>query len=196
VAAGDTVRWIVGDSESGAGQTKQVHILVKPTSADIATNLVIATDRRTYHLELRSLERAYMAEVAWRYPTGALVALRGAPLQPPPHKEPTESPAPAAEPDLAALDFSYRIDGRAPWRPVRVFSDGRRTAIDFPAEVSAGELPPLFILGAKGEPELVNYRVLGRRMIVDRIFQKAELRLGTGSKAAVVSLTHEDPTKR
>ena len=50
VAAGDTVRWIVGDTESGTGATKRVHILVKPTRPDLVTNLVINTDRRTYHL--------------------------------------------------------------------------------------------------------------------------------------------------
>ena len=46
VAAGDTVRWIIGDTVSGTGSTKRVHILVKPTRADITTNLVINTDRR------------------------------------------------------------------------------------------------------------------------------------------------------
>ncbi len=30
VAAGDTVRWIIGDTESGNGDTRRVHILVKP----------------------------------------------------------------------------------------------------------------------------------------------------------------------
>ena len=61
VAAGDTVRWVIGDTESGTGQDKRIHILVKPTRADLATNLVINTDRRTYHLELRSTEKTYMA---------------------------------------------------------------------------------------------------------------------------------------
>src|SRR5689334_9949713 len=51
VAAGDTVRWIIGDSESGAGAGKRVHVLLKPVEAGLATNLFIATDRRTYHLE-------------------------------------------------------------------------------------------------------------------------------------------------
>ena len=30
IAAGDTVRWVVGDTTSGAGDAKQVHVLVKP----------------------------------------------------------------------------------------------------------------------------------------------------------------------
>jgi P-type conjugative transfer protein TrbG len=76
VAAGDTVRWIVGDTESGTGPTKRVHIEVKPTRPDLVTNLVINTDRRTYHLELRSTEKTYMASVSWQYPQDQLIALR------------------------------------------------------------------------------------------------------------------------
>ena len=64
VAAGDTVRWIIGDTESGEGSAKKIHILVKPTRPDLATNLVINTDRHTYHLELRSTEKTYMASVS------------------------------------------------------------------------------------------------------------------------------------
>jgi type IV secretion system protein VirB9 len=76
VAAGDTVRWIIGDTESGAGATKKIHILVKPTRPDLETNLVINTDRRTYLLELRSTEKTYMASVSWQYPEDQLIALR------------------------------------------------------------------------------------------------------------------------
>ena len=66
VATGDTVRWIIGDTESGSGASKRVHILVKPTRSDLVTNLVINTDRRTYHLEMRSSEKTYMASVSWQ----------------------------------------------------------------------------------------------------------------------------------
>ena len=76
VAGGDTVRWVIGDTESGTGSTKRVHILVKPTRPDLLTNLVINTDRRTYHLELRSTERTYMASVSWAYAQDQLIALR------------------------------------------------------------------------------------------------------------------------
>ena len=47
VAAGDTVRWIIGDTESGSGATRKIHILVKPTRPELVTNLVINSDRRT-----------------------------------------------------------------------------------------------------------------------------------------------------
>jgi type IV secretion system protein VirB9 len=76
VSAGDTVRWIVGDTTSGEGKEAQVHILVKPIGADLTTNLVITTDRRTYHLEMRSSASTYMASVSWTYPASQLLALK------------------------------------------------------------------------------------------------------------------------
>src|SRR5947208_12334194 len=68
ISAGDTVRWLVGDTESGSGDSRRVHIMVKPTRPLIETNLVVNTDRRTYLIELRSHEKPYMPSVAWYYP--------------------------------------------------------------------------------------------------------------------------------
>ena len=76
LAAGDTVRWIVGDTESGNGETRRVHIMVKPTRPAIETNLVVNTDRRTYLIELRSREKPYMPSVAWFYPEDRSPAAR------------------------------------------------------------------------------------------------------------------------
>ena len=72
VSAGDTVRWVVGDTISGSGTTSRAHVLVKPISAGIRTNLMIATNRRTYHLELESMSEGYMAALSWRYPQDEL----------------------------------------------------------------------------------------------------------------------------
>jgi len=105
VAAGDTVRWIVGDTESGTGPTKRVHILVKPTRPDLVTNLIINTDRRTYHLELRSADKTYMASVSWAYAQDQLIALRQ-------HNAAADAAAPVASGvDIDALNFRYRIEG-------------------------------------------------------------------------------------
>jgi type IV secretory pathway VirB9-like protein len=64
VAAGDTVRWIVGDTTSGAGGDKRTHILIKPSAAGLKTNLVIATDRRAYHLQLESTAVTSMSAIS------------------------------------------------------------------------------------------------------------------------------------
>lgn len=202
VAAGDTVRWIIGDTISGSGsgsasapgsgtgEAKRVHILVKPTRGDIATNLVINTDRRTYHLELRATPATYMAAVSWTYPADALIALRRA------RTEQSRIMPVAGGIDLAALDFRYGIEGDKPaWRPVRAFDDGRQVFIEFPASIATVEMPPLFVTGADGAAELVNYRVQGRYMVIDRLFASAELRLGTMKSMAVVRIIRGDARK-
>ncbi len=183
VAAGDTVRWIIGDTLSGEGAGRRVHILVKPTRADIMTNLIINTSRRTYHIELRATAATYMAGVSWTYPQDELIALRA--------KEAALTRAAPVAGDLvfASLNFDYRISGaKLAWRPARVFDDGRQTIVEFSRDVGVGEMPPLFILGDKDRAELVNYRVEGRYLVVDRLFDRAELRLGSGRSAKAVRI--------
>ncbi|KQN03590.1 conjugal transfer protein TrbG [Sphingobium sp. Leaf26] len=184
VAAGDTVRWIIGDTLSGAGETQRVHILAKPTRPDLLTNLVINTDRRTYHLELRATPATYMASVSWSYPQDELTALRQ-------RNAAIAAKAPiAAGINIASLDFGYVIDGDKPsWRPLRAFDDGSQVFIEFPASVAQGEMPPVFILGSGGNAELVNYRVRDRFIIIDRLFSAAELRMGDKKTAQRVRLT-------
>ena len=188
VAAGDTVRWIIGDTESGIGVAKQIHILVKPTRAELMTNLVINTDRRTYHMELRATPSTYMASVSWQYPQDQLIALRRQNQQ-----------AEAAQPvssgiDLARVNFRYEVTGdRAPWRPLRAFDDGKQVFIEFPRGIGQGEMPPLFVVGPEGDTsELVNYRVRGNYMIVDRLFAAAELRFGAGKSQKRVRISRTD----
>ncbi|SNS98015.1 P-type conjugative transfer protein TrbG [Sphingopyxis indica] len=191
VAAGDTVRWIIGDTVSGSGPAARVHILVKPTRPDLATNLVVNTDRRTYHLELRATPSTYMASVSWTYPQDELIALRGA-------NAAAAATAPVASGvDIASLNFRYRIEGdRVPWTPLRAFDDGRQVFIEFPQGIAQGEMPPLFVTGAAGDAELVNYRVHGRYMVVDRLFAAAELRLGDRRSERRVRIIRADGLER
>ncbi|MBL7234751.1 P-type conjugative transfer protein TrbG [Komagataeibacter oboediens] len=190
VAAGDTVRWIIGDTESGAAATKRIHILVKPTRPDLTTNLIVNTDRRTYLVELRSTLATYMASVSWDYPEDDLIAL---------HRQ--DSAADDIAPvdvglNLDALNFRYAIEsvkgGVPPWLPGRAFDDGHKVYIAFPSGIGQGELPPLFVLGADGGPELVNYRVRQNWMIVDRLFAAAELRLGDKHSEQRVRIVRTD----
>lgn len=181
VSAGDTVRWVVGDTTSGgaggsgAQATERTHILVKPIAANLKTNLVIATDRRAYHLELRSFRETYMAAISWTYPQDQLARRRGENDRV--VEKVASTIAQGVDPDT--LRFRYAIEGDRPsWRPVRAFDNGRQVFIQFPDAIAQGEAPPLFLLSAKGEPELVNYRMRGNYYVVDRLFAAAELRLG------------------
>lgn len=180
VASGDTVRWVIGDTSSGTGAEKRIHVLVKPFSAGLNTNLVIATDRRTYHVALASTPGPAMAALSWSYPQDELLAVRRA-------QEAAAAAAPvAAGLEIERLNFGYEITGDRPnWRPLRAFDDGRQTFIEFRPSIAVGEAPPLFLVDERGEAQLVNYRLRGRYYVVDRLFDTAELRLGTKRQQVV-----------
>jgi P-type conjugative transfer protein TrbG len=173
VSAGDTVRWVIGDTTSGSGEDARVHVLVKPFASGLVTNMVIATDRRAYHLALESTDRTAMAAISWTYPQDRLLALQR-------QNQLAEQATPiASDIELADLRFAYAISGdNPPWRPIRAWDDGRKVYIEFPARLDQGEAPPLFVVGPRGGSQLVNYRVSGNHYIVDRLFGAAELRLG------------------
>ena len=190
VSAGDTVRWIVGDTTSASGAAQRVHVLVKPVRANLKTNLVITTSRRIYLLELTATEQTWMASASWEYPRDRLTALKN-------QAQRADAATPVAQGiSLERLAFRYDITGDSPsWRPMRTFDDGERVYIQFPSGIAQGELPPLFVVGASGGAELVNYRYHAPYYIVDRLFGAAELRLG-GDKAQVVRITRTDGIKR
>jgi len=186
VSAGDTVRWIVGDTASGNGPTLRVNILVKPTRTGLKTNLVVTTNRRTYLLELSSTPQAWMASASWDYPKDRLLAFQ---------KQAQQARADAPIETGLALEqirFRYAIGGDSPpWKPLRAFDDGERVYIQFPAGIAQGELPPLFVIGPRGDGQLVNYRFRAPYYVVDRLFGAAELKLG-GDKAQVVRIERTD----
>ncbi len=180
IAAGDTARWIIGDTESGEGVSRRVHVLVKPTRPDIFTNLIITTDRRSYLVELRASEKPYMPAVAWAYPQ-VPAALR--PI----------IPATPAIPPAASRNHRYALTGdTSPWHPLAVYDDGRKVYVEFPRGIVQGEMPPLFVIGPAGEAQIVNSRIYRNILIVDRLFGAAELRLGRGKHQQKVRIVRTD----
>lgn len=193
VAAGDTVRWVVGDTSSGSGDALRVNVLVKPVRTGLKTNLVITTNRRTYLIELTSTEKAWMASVSWDYPKDRMLALQR-------QSQAAQTAAPVdAGLSLERIRFRYAISGSTQtWKPLRAFDDGEKVYIQFPAGIAQGELPPLFVIGAQGDGQLVNYRFRSPYYIVDRLFGAAELRLGADN-GDVVRIERTDgmpPTAR
>jgi P-type conjugative transfer protein TrbG len=184
VAAGDTVRWIIGDTESGSGATRRVHILVKPTRPDITTNLVINTDRRTYMLELRATASTYMASVSWTYPQDQLIALRGG-----------NAAAAAAAPiargvDVSALNFRYRIEGdRAAWRLFARSTMADRCSSSFRRDLAGRDAAAV---RDRATPSWSTTACQGRYMVVDRLFAAAELRLGDRRSEQGVRIVRDD----
>jgi type IV secretion system protein TrbG len=186
ISAPDTVRWVIGDTSSGAGADEHVHIAVKPTRIGLRSNLVVYTNRRTYFMEMASTPETWMASVSWDYPRDRLLNLKGV-------NQEREASAPVANGvPVERLQFRYEITGDSPsWRPERAFDDGAKVYIQFPAGIAQTEMPPLFVMGAGGDAQLVNYRVHAPYYIVDRLFGAAELRLG-GPHVQTVRIARTD----
>ncbi len=194
-AAGDTVRWVLGETEAGAGEAQQVIVLVKPMRGGLRTNLVLTTDQRTYLIDAVSTDSgAYTSVLSWTYPQEEAKARAADAARRAAAEQASEALRVQAAVPVERLDFRYVVTplkGRAPpWTPVRVFDDGAKTYIEFPPDLAVREAPPVFLLDADDQAQLVNSRLLGRYLVVDRIIDRAELRLGD-KKPVVVRLTRQ-----
>jgi P-type conjugative transfer protein TrbG len=173
-AAGDTVRWQIGETTSGQGPAARSHVMIKPMARGLETNLVLATSQRVYLIQLKSgPPETFNAAVAWD-----LAAVT--PSAGDAYADVAETPPGLVTP-AGPLDARYKISarGRRPdWAPTAVMTDGSRTFLRFPPELSAGEAPALFVVGPGGSAQLVNYRQHGGLWVVDRVFDRAELRIG------------------
>lgn len=179
VVLGDTVRWKVSLARSGSPETS--HLIVKPMDAGLETTVVIATDRRIYHIILKSQKKGHMSYVGFVYPEDASAILEQeiAAQRKRETWETGELPVVGAI-DLAKLAFDYEVRGDAAWKPVQVFNDGRQTYVRLPKSVSQSEMPVLLVRRNDGDV-LVNYRVREDTLVVDDIFAEAVLLAGVGS---------------
>jgi type IV secretion system protein VirB9 len=189
VHAGDTVRWQISPAVSGPPLNQTTHLIIKPGEVGLRTDLIVATDRRTYQFELLSRRDDWMPSVGFSYPEE--IQSEWDAYQAKAAKEKAANTLPETGENLTALDFRYAVDGDAAWKPVRVYSTGVKTVIQMPARMKATESPALLVLGDGGKEELVNYRVRGDRYIVDLVFDKAVLISGVGRRQARVTITHQ-----
>jgi P-type conjugative transfer protein TrbG len=181
VGAGDTMRWQVSKTHSGAGSNRHEHLLIKPIDEGLTTSLVVTTDLRTYHIMLHSTTKTYMASVTWRYPDsdGNLVANL--------NDDGDYGAASAINSiDVNNMRFVYKVKlvkGSAPdWYPRMVFNDGNKTYIKFSSTIQ--ELPILFVGGMRNN-QLINYRTYGDYYIIDSVLHNAQLRGGPNNNTII-----------
>jgi type IV secretion system protein VirB9 len=189
---GDTARWTVEPAITGVGETEVQHLIVKPMDVGLETSLVVTTNRRAYHIKLRSHRTEYMPQVAFTYPEEAMgkwELLK--------RREETarkQATMPETGEYLGNLSFDYSISGDTSWRPMRVYNDGIKTIIQMPKTMQQSDAPTLLVVRKDGtlfrdeETVMVNYRVQGDRYIVDNVFDKAILIAGVGKSQSRVTI--------
>ena len=190
VNLGDSVRWQVQPAVSAGEVT---HILVRPKQVGLETSMVVTTDRRTYHIRLRSHRTEYMPRVKFFYIEDAISkwqAIKAAAA-----KERETATIPETKEYLGDLDFGYTVSGRASWKPVRVYNDSVKTILEMPSTFQQKDAPTLLVvrkegrLFSKSEQVMVNYRVQNGRYIVDAVFDQAVLVVGVGGNQERVTIT-------
>jgi len=185
-AAGDTTRWLLGNTVVGSGADQQVMILLKPIAPDLHTNVVMTTTKRVYFLDVYShAGDAYQSGISWNYPDDQIADMENQATQI--NQTNNENLGPNLS--INNLNFSYdvkmRQGDRPAWYPLQVFDDGAKTYIRFPNDLGTTDAPPLFIVQQGNRADLVNYRVKGSYYIVDRIFDEAQLRFGEAPQTIV-----------
>lgn len=180
---GDTARWLVEPATTGAGVAEVQHLVIKPMDIGLETSLMVTTNRRTYHLRLKSHKTQYMPKVAFIYPEALMARFTAQKQQQQEARE--KQTVPATGEYLGDLDFNYTISGNGT-KPLRVYNDGLKTIIQMPGQMA--EAPSLIVI-RDGEDVMVNYRFQGDRYIVDELFDKAMLIAGVGSKQRKVVIT-------
>lgn len=177
-------RFIVEPSITGAGLDQQIHLLIKPKDVGLDTSLVVTTDRRTYHFRLKSARDEFMPYVSFTYPDDAKAKWHLIKQMQAQRRQ--TNTLPETNEYLGDLNFNYRIQGNARFKPVRVYNNGVKTIIEMPKAMAQTEAPALLVLRSRGlfkksESVMVNYRLQGCRYIVDSVFDKAILIIGSGS---------------
>ncbi|MBA4143564.1 MAG: P-type conjugative transfer protein TrbG [Nitrosospira sp.] len=194
---GDTARWTVEPaitgSVGGSGKSEVQHLIIKPMDTGLETSLIVTTDRRTYHLRLRSHRTEFMPRVAFTYPEDAMAKWEQIKKQE--QSAYSNQVMPATGEYMGNLDFDYTIEGKASsWKPLRVYNDGVKTIIQMPSTMNQAEAPILLVVRKDGglftdeESVQVNYRLQNDRFIVDAIFEKAILVAGVGSSQDRVTI--------
>lgn len=188
VILADSVNWTWAGAESVERGKVVAHIVFQPKDRDLECNVIITTDRRTYHIKLYSpkVEGAYLNRAGFYYPSELVSSWAD--------KMGTASVAAAKEEGLNVmpvavapqkLAFDYRVEGDAEFKPIRVFNDGERVYMEMPDNLRTGENPVFLLIDEKGKEMVVNYRreadgTTGTiHYVVDKLFTKGELRRGS-----------------
>lgn len=183
ILVGDSARWLV---ESGTSVGNVTHIFVKPLDAGLQTSLVVTTNKRTYHMKLVSQKTGHMPYTGFLYQEQALALA---------NKDKKDRTWATTEingqaVDLSNLDFGYSVSGKAPWKPIQVYNDGRQTFIKLPESTRRTEAPVL--LARQGKKEmLVNYRFKNNAFEVDGLFEHLTLISGVGGDQKKIDIKRE-----
>ena len=215
VQIGDGARWSIESAISGSYENSVEHIIVKPLDAALKTSLLIATDRRTYHLRLKSSKVEFMPAVKFYYPNQAVESTNSFELlkrqrQTPSTMQYTNYDKAPTQSNLQKTNFTqssksktaknnrkyiFNLKGDRKVVPINAYTDGQKTYIQMAKNNRSDALPNLSLvtqkrgLFKKEQLSQVNYRIVANTYIVDGIYDHLTLTLNADGKTYRADIT-------
>jgi P-type conjugative transfer protein VirB9 len=184
---GDTLEW------SASGGPRNIYI--KPRHDGIETSMTVVTNKRVYQFQLIAGNREEASplyqKVSFDFPDrdaeikmrqDVEVARESAEID----RLSAQIVTPNADP--AALNFDFKVEGTAPFKPTSVYTDSKFTYLRLP---NVQDTPVVFLLDDANNPSLINYKVKDNLIIIERVASKLLLKIGS----AEVIVTARDASK-
>lgn len=128
-------------------------LIIAPLEPTLRTRLVVVTSLRLITIDLRANAKTSLVEVQWELPH--------APVKP--------------EVVTQRYGVGYGIsEGTWSWKPSYAWDDGRHLFLLFPESLLAGDAPVVAIRSGAAR-QLVNYRLHGRVMRIDRMLPPGDI---------------------
>ena len=191
------MRWDFSPAITGGGDTRTTHINIKPFDAGLVTVIQIYTDRRLYSIKLVSTQTQWTPKTAFRYSSGTSSAAWNQDQAGTLLHQAAGAGGSAAGPSVNAANLSfYEVSGDNPsWKPLRAYTDGHKTYIEFPETMDAMAAPVLVGLANDGSwfssatQQVVQYRAVGTRFVADQVLDKFAVVRGVGSSQERLTFT-------
>jgi type IV secretion system protein VirB9 len=166
--------WEIGAGVSRKGGRDVQHFFVKPGYANLTTSMIIITDRRVYHLLLKSFKDTFMVMVQWEYPPSMPFTVKTGAMNR--RVQELSGDSLTVNPEFLSFDYkmSYSLFKKPVWLPRRVYDDGRKTYIELDEKMLHTESPVIF----NHSNERINYRVKKNLVIIDELIEKITVRRG------------------
>jgi type IV secretion system protein VirB9 len=182
--------WEIGAGVSRKDGQDVQRFFLKPSAVNLVTTMIIITDRRVYHLLLKSFPDTFMVMVQWEYPPPLNYSLtaRNSPAPPPVNTAVTDITLVDAQ--FLSFDYkmSYSVFKKPLWLPKRVYDDGRKTYIELDEKTLHSLSPVLF----NQKNQRINYRVQKNLIIIDELIEKTTLISGK-EKVIITKKRHTSP---
>ena len=196
INAGDKVRWSIMPGISGSAEGTVTHLLIKPMDAGLVSNVTVLTNRRSYSIKLVSTQTKWMPRVGFSYPDEQVASWSRYQASMASAALPNAGQGSPATGAGAVRFYHIACSNNPPWKPLRAYSDGLKTYVEFGRPLNSGA-PALVGLASDGglfsrpTEQVVNYRPIGNRYVADAVLPRAALIQGVGGDQQQCVLTAE-----